>query len=45
MMPSGFPWEKQGILCWLVDLKGNPSPKKGEKRAPLGNWGMFDDVL
>ena len=26
-LPSGFPWEKQGILFWLT-LKGNPSQKR-----------------
>ena len=31
-MPSGFPWGKKGILfCWL-SLKGNPYPKKGERK-------------
>ena len=32
-----WPWEKRApFICWL-SLKGNPYPKKGEKRAPLGN--------
>ena len=25
-------------FCWSVQFKGKPSPKRKEKRAPLGNW-------
>ena len=35
------PWEKKGHLLffgWLT-FRENPAPKKGGKRAPLGNWG------
>ena len=27
-----WPWEKMGIRFWLLDFKGEPSPKKREKR-------------
>ena len=37
-MPSGQ-GKKGHPFCWLVEFKGNPSPKKKwKKRAPLGNW-------
>ena len=35
-MPSGFPWEKKGILLWLVDFKKAPFPKKKEKKGTTG---------
>ena len=44
-LPSGFPRGKRGIdFCWL-SLKGNPSQRKEQKGAPLGNWVLFVKVL
>ena len=44
-IPSGFPWEKKGILSWLVDFEGEPSPKnklkKGYHWLQLGPYWWF----
>ena len=28
-----WPWDKKGLLFWLVEFKGEPFPKEKEKRA------------
>ena len=38
-MPSGH-GKKRASFFGRLSLKGNPSPERDEKRAPLGNWAL-----